>query len=224
MQALIKEHLLKDRVQVLLKPRSPFLAPVLFLGVLLNELDAKGEEIGLPPGVTVVDRSFQGATTVKVTVESNSEAEEDCEDEDEEEVVKVEQTSSSLGLMDRIPGRQFDRIQMELKECRLRLAEECRARLKAESRLMEYELENARLRDANRSLSEALVATGSGSALRTLSALEDEAVLESIENSFNKFHAFLDLLKDAGWVCRFVFYCARLFGSPKKKKIQKLVN
>ncbi|XP_047236130.1 centrosomal protein of 78 kDa isoform X2 [Girardinichthys multiradiatus] len=157
-----------------------------------------GRQRGLPPGVTVVDRSFQGATTVKVTVESNSEAEEDCEDEDEEEAVKVEQTSSSLGLMDRIPGRQFDRIQMELKECRLRLAEECRARLKAESRLMEYELENARLRDANRSLSEALVATGSGSALRTLSALEDEAVLESIENSFNKFHAFLDLLKDAG--------------------------
>uniref|UniRef100_A0A3B3V3X9 Centrosomal protein 78 n=1 Tax=Poecilia latipinna TaxID=48699 RepID=A0A3B3V3X9_9TELE len=60
------------------------------------------------------------------------------------------------------------------------------------------ELEKGYLRDANRSLSEALGAPGSGSALRTFSSLEDESVLESIENSFNKFHAFLDLLKDAG--------------------------
>uniref|UniRef100_A0A7N6C0K4 Centrosomal protein 78 n=1 Tax=Anabas testudineus TaxID=64144 RepID=A0A7N6C0K4_ANATE len=83
-------------------------------------------------------------------------------------------------------------------ECRLRLAEKRRARLRAESRLMEYELENGRLRDANHSLSEALAATGSASAPPTFSALEDEAVLESIESSFTKFHAFLDLLRDAG--------------------------
>ncbi|KAM4578779.1 centrosomal protein of 78 kDa [Fundulus diaphanus] len=156
-----------------------------------------GRQRGLPPGVTVIDKSFQGAATVKVTMESNSEGEEDSEDE-EEVVLEVGRTSSSLELTDRVTGRQLDRMQMELKECRLRLAEERRARLKAESRLMEYELENARLRDANSSLSEALAATGSRSALRNFSALEDEAVLESIENSFNKFHAFLDLLKDAG--------------------------
>ncbi|KAM4745556.1 centrosomal protein of 78 kDa isoform 2-T2 [Anableps anableps] len=155
-----------------------------------------GRQRGLPPGVTVVDKSFQGAATVKVTVESNSEGVEDSEDE--EVVVEVGQTLSSLSLTDRVTGRQFDRMQMELKECRLRLAEERRARLKAESRLTEYELENTRLRDANRSLSEALSSPASGSALRSFSALEDEAVLESIENSFNKFHAFLDLLKDAG--------------------------
>ncbi|XP_040897541.1 centrosomal protein of 78 kDa isoform X2 [Toxotes jaculatrix] len=89
-------------------------------------------------------------------------------------------------------------FQMELKECRLRLAAERRARLKAESRLMEYELENARLRDANHSLSEALAASGLGSAPPGVSALEDDAVLQSIESSFSKFHAFLDLLKDAG--------------------------
>lgn len=40
---------------------------------------------------------------------------------------------------------------------------------------------------------------GSGpAALAASSALEDEAVLQSIESSFTKFHAFLDLLKDAG--------------------------
>uniref|UniRef100_A0A3B4A043 Centrosomal protein 78 n=1 Tax=Periophthalmus magnuspinnatus TaxID=409849 RepID=A0A3B4A043_9GOBI len=60
----------------------------------------------------------------------------------------------------------------------------------------QFELENARLRTANLSLSETLA--NSVSAPAAFSALEDEAVLESIENSFKKFHAFLDLLKDAG--------------------------
>lgn len=65
---------------------------------------------------------------------------------------------------------------------------------------VQYELENARLRDANHSLSEALAASGSALVPPASSALEDEAILESIETSFTKFHAFLDLLKDAGWV------------------------
>ncbi|XP_076588077.1 centrosomal protein of 78 kDa isoform X2 [Chaetodon auriga] len=155
-----------------------------------------GRQRGMPPGVSVMDQSFQGAATVKVSVESDSEGEEG--EEEEEVVVEVEQRPSSLHLQDRITGRQFEHLQMELRECRLRLAEERRARLKAESRLMEYELENARLRNTNLSLSEALAATGSASAPPAISALEDEAVLESIESSFSKFHAFLDLLKDAG--------------------------
>lgn len=62
----------------------------------------------------------------------------------------------------------------------------------------QYELEIARLRDNNLSLSEALATASSASAPAAFSALEDEAVLESIESSFTKFHAFLDLLKDAG--------------------------
>ncbi|XP_040897542.1 centrosomal protein of 78 kDa isoform X3 [Toxotes jaculatrix] len=155
-----------------------------------------GRQRGLPPGVAVADQSFQGAATVKVTVDSDSEGE---EDEEEQEVgVEVEQKASSFDLQDSSTSRQFEHMQMELKECRLRLAAERRARLKAESRLMEYELENARLRDANHSLSEALAASGLGSAPPGVSALEDDAVLQSIESSFSKFHAFLDLLKDAG--------------------------
>ncbi|XP_077943273.1 centrosomal protein of 78 kDa isoform X2 [Gasterosteus aculeatus] len=156
-----------------------------------------GRQRGMSPGVRVMDQSFQGAATVKVTVESDSEGQE--EEEDDEVSVEVEQgPPPSLGPQDGITGRKFEHVQMELKECRLRLAEERRARLKAESRLMEYELENARLRDNNLSLSEALAATASASAPPAVSALEDEALLESIESSFTKFHAFLDLLKDAG--------------------------
>ncbi|XP_047556005.1 centrosomal protein of 78 kDa isoform X3 [Lutra lutra] len=58
---------------------------------------------------------------------------------------------------------------------------------------LELEHENAQLRNINFSLSEALHAQSLTSMI-----LDDEGVLGSIENSFQKFHAFLDLLKDAG--------------------------
>ncbi|KAM3610577.1 uncharacterized protein V6R79_005997 [Siganus canaliculatus] len=153
-----------------------------------------GRQRGMPPGVRVIDQTFQGAATVKVTMESGSEE----DDEEEEVVVEIEPRPSSFSLQEGISRRQFEHIQMELKECRLRLTEERRARLRAESKLIEFELENTRLRNTNLSLSEALVASRSASAPPTISVLEDETVLQSIENSFTKFHAFLDLLKDAG--------------------------
>ncbi|TRY56618.1 hypothetical protein DNTS_023521 [Danionella cerebrum] len=108
--------------------------------------------------------SFQSATSVRVTVETESEEEED-------DAADAESTP------------------VELEECRLRLVEERKTRLKTSSRVVELELENERLRSLNRSLSEAHISS---------SVLEDERVLESIESSFHKFHAFLDLLKDAG--------------------------
>uniref|UniRef100_A0A8C8WTM7 Centrosomal protein of 78 kDa n=1 Tax=Panthera leo TaxID=9689 RepID=A0A8C8WTM7_PANLE len=58
---------------------------------------------------------------------------------------------------------------------------------------LQLEHENAQLRNINCSLSEALHAQS-----LTNMILDDEGVLGSIENSFQKFHAFLDLLKDAG--------------------------
>ncbi|TKS78262.1 Centrosomal protein of 78 kDa [Collichthys lucidus] len=196
-EPLVKGHL-EGRAQVLLRHRSPIHVPVMCLGVLLHELDAREYSVSVVAKTNVMLDAFvaEGAATVKITVESDTDEEEG--EEEEEVVVEVEQRPSSLRLQERITGRQFEHLQMELKECRLRLAEERRARLKAESRLIEYELENARLRNTNLSLSEALAATGSASAPPAISALEDEAVLESIESSFTKFHSFLDLLKDAG--------------------------
>lgn len=58
---------------------------------------------------------------------------------------------------------------------------------------LQLEMENTRLRNLNSSLSEVLHAQSVASTI-----LEDEGVLGSIESSFQKFHAFLDLLKDAG--------------------------
>ncbi|XP_010875110.2 centrosomal protein of 78 kDa isoform X2 [Esox lucius] len=148
-----------------------------------------GRQRGISLDNTVAKPSFEEAASVKVTMETESEEEE----EGEEEGV-VSKSLLAQSLQERITVRQYKRLQVELEECRLRIAEERRARLKTERRLMEYELENARLRSINFSLSEALQAPTTGSP----SVLEDDAVLDSIESSFSKFHAFLDLLKDAG--------------------------
>ncbi|KFQ79865.1 Centrosomal protein of 78 kDa, partial [Phoenicopterus ruber ruber] len=126
---------------------------------------------------------------VKVTVESASTSEtEDTEDLDD--VVHHPDLAKSL---DKINVTKYQQLQLELEECMEKLKEEQRARVKAEERIMELEIENARLRNLNVSLSEVLHAQSV-----TNMILEDEGVLGSIENSFQKFHAFLDLLKDAG--------------------------
>ncbi|XP_061623656.1 centrosomal protein of 78 kDa [Phyllopteryx taeniolatus] len=167
-----------------------------------------GRQRGFPPA-DAKDHSFpvmqygasqqylqgQAPSTVRVTFASDSE-EEDGNEEEGKAVVAGDQKPFNRSHQDSVNERRLECMQMALHECRLRLGEERRARLKAESFLREFELENARLRENNLSLSKALEATGS--ALPDRRGLEDEDVLESIERSFTKFHAFLDLVKDAG--------------------------
>ncbi|OCU01134.1 centrosomal protein of 78 kDa [Xenopus laevis] len=90
-------------------------------------------------------------------------------------------------------GENYKHLQVELQKCQRMLNEERKARLRADDRIIELELESTRLRQINHTLSESLHS-------RTVTSviLEDEGVLDSIEKSFSKFHAFLDLLKDAG--------------------------
>ncbi|TSO88119.1 Calcineurin-binding protein cabin-1 [Bagarius yarrelli] len=149
---------------------------------------------GLPQSAATADRSFQNASSIRVTLESESESE-------SEENGRVSQSVWAPNAREKISNSnisnsQFRRLQEDyrslkeqLEECRLRLNEERNARLKATSRVVELELENTRLHTVNQSLSDAHVSR---------SVLEDEQVLGSIEASFHKFHAFLDLLKDAG--------------------------
>ncbi|XP_053322899.1 centrosomal protein of 78 kDa isoform X2 [Spea bombifrons] len=129
----------------------------------------------------------QTGTSVKIAMDS--------------ETSESEETDSSLGGLNKELGeslhksfpQNFRLLQVELKECQLRLNEEIKTRLKADERIMELELENTRLRQINQTLSDALRTRPP-----TPTLLEDEGVLDSIEKSFNKFHAFLDLLRDAG--------------------------
>nr|XP_054365163.1 centrosomal protein of 78 kDa isoform X4 [Mirounga angustirostris] len=120
---------------------------------------------------------------VTVTVESPSSSEIE-EVDDSSESVQEEPEKTSL---------KQEALEEKLEECLKQLKEERVIRFKADKRVSELEHENAQLRNINFSLSEALHAQSLTSMI-----LDDEGVLGSIENSFQKFHAFLDLLKDAG--------------------------
>ncbi|XP_015668097.1 centrosomal protein of 78 kDa [Protobothrops mucrosquamatus] len=132
---------------------------------------------------------IQTGIPVTVTVESASASETETEGA-MDNVICRKNTIESPKLTNL---KQWHQLQMEYEECYLRLKEERKARMIAEERIMELELENTQLRNLNCSLSEVVHAQSVASII-----LEDEGVLGSIENSFQKFHAFLDLLKDAG--------------------------
>ncbi|XP_057221544.1 centrosomal protein of 78 kDa [Malurus melanocephalus] len=132
---------------------------------------------------------IQTGVPVKVTVESASSSETE-DTQDLEDGIHQCDLTKSLDVMD---ITQYQQLQLELEDCLEKLKEEQKARVKAEERLLELEIENARLKSLNMSLSEVLHAQSVTSLI-----LEDEGVLGSIESSFQKFHAFLDLLKDAG--------------------------
>lgn len=78
-------------------------------------------------------------------------------------------------------------LQIDLEQAKRTLAEERNARRKADERVLELVMENQRLRYDNEDLRN-----------RTSALLDDDSVLESIETTFKQFHAFLDLLRDAG--------------------------
>ncbi|XP_067839219.1 centrosomal protein of 78 kDa isoform X2 [Heptranchias perlo] len=145
---------------------------------------------GIHPGSQLQNKEVQASNPVKVTLESASSSE-------TEEPICTPKTVVQMSVVgdssEAITVKQYKRLKVELEECRLRLEEEMRARTKADARLMELEVEYTRLRNINVSLSDALHTQSITSTI-----LEDEGVLESIEASFQKFHAFLDLLKDAG--------------------------
>ncbi|XP_006835074.1 PREDICTED: centrosomal protein of 78 kDa [Chrysochloris asiatica] len=120
---------------------------------------------------------------VTVTVESPSSS----------EIEEVDNSSESVHEVCEKTSVKQEALQGKLEECLKQLKEERVIRLKADRRVSELEYENAKLRNINFSLSEALHAQSVTSMI-----LDDDGVLRSIENSFQKFHAFLDLLRDAG--------------------------
>ncbi|XP_069817909.1 centrosomal protein of 78 kDa isoform X2 [Dendropsophus ebraccatus] len=130
------------------------------------------------------------STPLKVFVHSESPSNSDDSDMSSDLIIQEPAVCDDLHKSSK---KNYKRLQVALHECQLRLEEERKTRLRADDRIMELEVENTRLRQINRTLSEALEARNVTSVL-----LEDEGVLDSIEKSFNKFHAFLDLLKDAG--------------------------
>uniref|UniRef100_A0A8C5K7C1 Centrosomal protein of 78 kDa n=1 Tax=Jaculus jaculus TaxID=51337 RepID=A0A8C5K7C1_JACJA len=130
-----------------------------------------------------ISNHLQSDFPVTVTIESPSSS----------EIEEVDDSSESIHEVPEKPSLKQEALQEKLEECLKQLKEERVIRLKTDKRVTELEHENAQLRNINFSLSEALHAHSLTSMI-----LDDEGVLGSIENSFQKFHAFLDLLKDAG--------------------------
>ncbi|XP_069786532.1 centrosomal protein of 78 kDa isoform X2 [Narcine bancroftii] len=140
--------------------------------------------------VSLQNKMIQTGNPVKVTLESASSSDTEettCPPKQLLQMTVVGDSSETVSM------EQYKCLKVELNKCHLRLEEEMRARTKADTRLRELEIENTRLRNINASLYDTLHTQSI-----TGTILEDEGVLESIEASFQKFHAFLDLLKDAG--------------------------
>ncbi|XP_071497812.1 centrosomal protein of 78 kDa-like [Diadema antillarum] len=130
-------------------------------------------------------------------------------------------------------NRKMKDLQIEVEELRRRLYIESRARSAADARIVELEVENSRLKHQI----QLLEARGPTSPLRkgrkkgaaggeddaAEASGEDEALLDSIEESFQKFHAFLDLLRDAGLgqLCTLVGMSPEDIGHPLVKSILK---
>ncbi|XP_056379585.1 centrosomal protein of 78 kDa [Hyla sarda] len=129
-------------------------------------------------------------TPLKVSIHSESFSNSDDSDISSDLII---QEPAVCEVLNKSCVKNYKRLQVALQECQMRLEKERKTRLRADDRIMELEVENTRLRQINQTFSEALEARNVTSVL-----LEDEGVLDSIEKSFNKFHAFLDLLKDAG--------------------------
>ncbi|NWU99270.1 CEP78 protein, partial [Upupa epops] len=132
--------------------------------------------------------NIQTGIPVKVTLESATAS----ESEDTEDLGDVICRPGLSKTLDKIKVTECQQLQLKLEECMDKLKEEERARVKAEERVMELEIENARLKNLNNSLSDTLHAQS------VTNIILEDGVLGSIENSFQKFYAFLDLLKDAG--------------------------
>ncbi|XP_012942460.2 centrosomal protein of 78 kDa, partial [Aplysia californica] len=98
---------------------------------------------------------------------------------------KLEESHLSLDL-----NNQKD-VKVELEQMRRHLREERLARAQADHRVMQLMMENRQLTQEVTRLRSA--GTGSGSAV-----MEDENFLRSIETSFKQFHAFIDMLREAG--------------------------
>ena len=79
------------------------------------------------------------------------------------------------------------KLRVDFEQCWRHLQEETKARRQAEERIVELTLENSKLQQSVEELEE-----------RANSVLDDDAILDSIETTFTKFHSFLDLLKEVG--------------------------
>nr|XP_039267757.1 centrosomal protein of 78 kDa-like [Styela clava] len=155
------------------------------------------EQIGTPRYLQNPERTNSPEATIRVENEEQSSDDDDYETTHEQTPRMKKSLSRSRRHVSpdnmASPSKAYNNVIRELKielfEARKTVAEERKARRIADQHATNLEIENVRLK---RELEERNEVDG------IRSSLDDDVLLESIETSFNKFHDFLDLLKQLG--------------------------
>uniref|UniRef100_A0A2C9K5K8 Centrosomal protein of 78 kDa n=1 Tax=Biomphalaria glabrata TaxID=6526 RepID=A0A2C9K5K8_BIOGL len=136
------------------------------------------------------DKSNESRTSIAASANTNAEAglsssrSRLIEAAAAEAMKKLEDSHLSLDLTNE------KEVLIELEQMRRHLKEERTARAKADQRVLQLMLENRRLHETIEVLEKCQQPSHR--------LLDDESFLESIETSFKQFHAFIDMLKEAG--------------------------
>ncbi|XP_041459089.1 centrosomal protein of 78 kDa-like isoform X2 [Lytechinus variegatus] len=177
-------------------------------------------EPGSPDGSSTPTRP--GASSIHVHVGNSSEV--DTSIKDSIDTPSTHLSTGTGATYEATVNRKIKNLQVEAEELRRRLYIESKARAASDERVIELEVENSRLKHQL----QLLEARGPTSPLKKGGQVEeengeDEALLESIEESFQKFHSFLDLLRDAGLgqLCTLVGLSTQDISHPTVKSILK---
>lgn len=97
--------------------------------------------------------------------------------------------------------------QVRLEELKRRLDLESKARAAADAQIVELTVDNSRLRRHLQMLDTRHPIVAASNQMLSSAAAQgmDEDLLKTIEESFQKFHSFLDLLRDAGYTVQLFF-------------------
>ncbi|XP_787261.4 centrosomal protein of 78 kDa isoform X1 [Strongylocentrotus purpuratus] len=180
-------------------------------------------EPGSPAGSSTPTRP--GASSIHVHAVSSSEFDTSVKDSMDTPSTYMSSSTGTGATYEANVNRKIKNLQVEAEELRRRLYIESKARAASDERVIELEVENSRLKhqlqlQEARGPTSPLKKGGPGEGEETA---EDEALLESIEESFQKFHGFLDLLRDAGLgqLCTLVGLSSQDIGHPAVKSILK---
>ncbi|KAJ8035646.1 Centrosomal protein of 78 kDa [Holothuria leucospilota] len=169
----------------------------------------KPEKLQTPPktasSITIHKSPSARGKTSLTKMGSSVLVEESISSQSEDETTTKDESISTASevMKKRVEERKYKELLVQLEEVKRRVDLESRARAMADAQILELTLENSRLKrhiqilERNGPLAalsktrEQLRDAGKVSGL-------DEDLLETIEQSFQKFHTFLDLLRDAG--------------------------
>ncbi|PIK34843.1 putative centrosomal protein [Apostichopus japonicus] len=153
-----------------------------------------------PPRRRTSPKSNKLLSSSVVIEESSGSDGDDDNDDDDDTTTKDESTSTTSQMIRRQHERENKEIMVRLEELKRRLDLESKARAAADAQIVELTVDNSRLRRHLQMLDTRHPIVAASNQMLSSAAAQgmDEDLLKTIEESFQKFHSFLDLLRDAG--------------------------